>query len=146
VSTLLRPDSRRAAVAGYDIIRQQRQVRRAISLTGQFPAVDALQTGTENLRMMGRLSGLTIRRSRSRAEELLEVFGLGGAASRRLATYSGGMRRHLDIAASLAGRPVIFHDEPATGLDLPGRQALWQILAGLTRHLMPGPSTARHST
>jgi ABC-2 type transport system ATP-binding protein len=135
LSTLLRPDGGRAAVAGFDIVRQQRQVRRAISLTGQFPAVDALQTGTENLRMMGRLSGLTIRRSRSRADELLESFGLAGAASRRVATYSGGMRRRLDIAASLAGDPeVIFLDEPTTGLDLPGRQALWQILAGLARH------------
>lgn len=135
LSTLLRPDGGRAAVAGFDIMRQQRQVRRAISLTGQFPAVDALQTGTENLQMMGRLSGLTIRWSRRRADELLEVFGLTSAASRRVATYSGGMRRRLDIAASLVGRPaVIFLDEPTTGLDLPGRQALWQILAGLTSH------------
>jgi ABC-2 type transport system ATP-binding protein len=135
LATLLRPDSGRATVAGYDITRQRRQVRHAISLTGQYPAVDALQTGAENLQMMGRLSGLPARQARTRASQLLEGFGLAGAADRRVAAYSGGMRRRLDIAASLVARPaVIFLDEPTTGLDLPSRQALWQMIAGLTGH------------
>jgi ABC-2 type transport system ATP-binding protein len=134
LATLLRPDGGRASVMGCDVVSQQHQVRRQISLTGQFPAVDALQTGLENLQMMSRLSGLTGRQSRDRAEELLEGFGLARAATRRVATYSGGMRRRLDIAVSLVARPaVIFLDEPTTGLDLPSRQTLWEIIAGLTR-------------
>jgi ABC-2 type transport system ATP-binding protein len=135
LATLLRPDGGRAAVAGHDVVRQRRQARRAISLTGQYPAVDELQTGVENLRMMGRLSGLTAGQARRRAGELLEAFTLAGAADRRVAAYSGGMRRRLDIAASLVTRPaVIFLDEPTTGLDLPSRQGLWQVIAELTRH------------
>jgi ABC-2 type transport system ATP-binding protein len=135
LATLLRPDGGRAAVAGHDVVRQRRQVRRAISLTGQYPAVDELQTGAENLRMMGQLSGLTAQQARGRAGELLEAFTLAPAADRRVATYSGGMRRRLDIAASLVTRPaVIFLDEPTTGLDLPSRQSLWQVITGLTYH------------
>ncbi len=134
LTTLLRPDAGHAVVAGFDVRRQRRQLRRSISLTGQFPAVDGLQTGLENLIMMGRLSGISRSAARARAGELLDRFTLTGAANRRVATYSGGMRRRLDIAASLVGRPsVIFLDEPTTGLDLPSRNALWQTISELTR-------------
>ena len=120
LSTLLRADGGRARVAGFDIAAQRHQVRRRISLTGQYAALDGLQTGAENLRMMARLSGLRGVAARRRAGELLARFGLEDAAGRRVATYSGGMRRRLDLAASLVGYPaVIFLDEPTTGLDLP---------------------------
>ncbi len=132
LSTLLRPDAGRARVAGFDIIRDRRQVRRSISLTGQYAALDPLLTGAENLRMMARLSGLRGAAAGRRADELLARFGLTGAARRRVATYSGGMRRRLDLAASLVGRPsVIFLDEPTTGLDLPSRQVMWQVIEDL---------------
>ncbi|MEV4135394.1 ATP-binding cassette domain-containing protein [Dactylosporangium sp. NPDC049742] len=132
LATLLRPDGGRCRVAGYDVVRQRRQVRAAVSLTGQYAAVDELQTGAENLRMMGRLSGLTAAAARKRAGELLERFDLTAAADRRAGTYSGGMRRRLDLAAGLVGTPsVIFLDEPTTGLDLTSRQAMWQVIAGL---------------
>jgi ABC-2 type transport system ATP-binding protein len=107
-------------------------VRRAISLTGQYVAVDEPQTGEENLRMLGRMSGLGRREARALAAQLLEQFGLANAAGRRAATYSGGMRRRLDLAASLVGRPaVIFLDEPTTGLDPRSRQAMWDVITGL---------------
>jgi ABC-2 type transport system ATP-binding protein len=132
LSTLVRADGGRATVAGFDIARQRHQVRRSISLTGQYASLDDLQTGAENLRMMGRLAGLSRADSRRRADELLDRFDLTAAASRRVGTYSGGMRRRLDLAASLVGRPaVIFLDEPTTGLDPRSRQAMWRIVTEL---------------
>ena len=132
LSTLLRPDAGRARVAGFDIIRDRHQVRRSISLTGQYAALDGLLTGAENLRMMARLSGLRGAAAGRRADELLARFGLTEAGRRRVATYSGGMRRRLDLAASLVGHPaVIFLDEPTTGLDLPSRQVMWQVIEDL---------------
>ena len=132
LSTLLRADGGRARVAGFDIAAQRHQVRRRIALTGQYAALDGLQTGAENLRMMARLSGLRGVAARRRAGELLARFGLEDAAGRRVATYSGGMRRRLDLAASLVGYPaVIFLDEPTTGLDLPSRQTMWQVIGEL---------------
>jgi ABC-2 type transport system ATP-binding protein len=132
LATLARADAGRARVAGFDVVADRRQVRRRISLTGQFAAVDDLQTGEENLRMMGRLSGLSGTQARRRAHQLLDQFGLAYAGKRRVATYSGGMRRRLDLAASLVAHPeVLFLDEPTTGLDLRGRQAMWQVVSGL---------------
>jgi len=132
LATLLRPDAGRALVAGHDVVRERRLVRRAISLTGQYAAVDELQTGAENLRMMGRLSGLSGAAATRRATELIERFDLTGAARRKVVTYSGGMRRRLDLAAGLVGGPsVIFLDEPTTGLDLPSRQGMWEVIGGL---------------
>jgi ABC-2 type transport system ATP-binding protein len=132
LATLIRPDAGQARVAGFDVVRDRRRVRRAISLTGQYAALDELQTGTENLRMMGRLSRLTGPQARRRARELLERFDLADAGNRRVATYSGGMRRRLDLAASLVADPeVLFLDEPTTGLDPRGRQAIWQVVGAL---------------
>jgi ABC-2 type transport system ATP-binding protein len=132
LATLTRPDAGTARVAGFDVLADQHRVRRNISLTGQFAAVDDLQTGAENLRMMARLVGLPSRAVRARVDELLEQFDLAHAARRRVSTYSGGMRRRLDLAASLVGTPaVIFLDEPTTGLDLPSRQAMWEIITRL---------------
>ncbi len=132
LSTLLRPDAGRARVAGFDIIRDRHRVRRSISLTGQYAALDGQLTGAENLRMMARLSGLRGAAAGRRADEMLARFGLTEAARRRVATYSGGMRRRLDLAASLVGRPaVVFLDEPTTGLDLPSRQVMWQVVEDL---------------
>jgi ABC-2 type transport system ATP-binding protein len=132
LSTLSRPDAGRVRVAGFDVLAERGKVRRAISLTGQYAALDEAQTGLENLRMMGRLSGLSRGAARARAAELADRFALGGVAGRQAGTYSGGMRRRLDLAASLVGRPeVIFLDEPSTGLDLPSRQAMWEVVAGL---------------
>ncbi|CAL9601567.1 Daunorubicin_doxorubicin resistance ATP-binding protein DrrA [Streptomyces sp. enrichment culture] len=132
LSTLVRPDAGRARVAGFDTVRDRREVRRRISLTGQYAALDEQQTGEENLRMMGRLCGLARRRARERAGELLERFDLAGAARRRAGTYSGGMRRRLDIAAGLVGDPeVVFLDEPTTGLDPRSRQTMWELVADL---------------
>ncbi|WP_426510818.1 ATP-binding cassette domain-containing protein [Dactylosporangium sp. McL0621] len=132
LATLTRPDGGSARVAGHDVVRDRARVRRAISLTGQYAAVDELQTGAENLRMMGRLSGLSRRDARVRADELLARFDLTAAAHRRAGRYSGGMRRRLDLAAGLAGpAEVIFLDEPTTGLDLTSRQAMWEVVDGL---------------
>jgi ABC-2 type transport system ATP-binding protein len=132
LATLSRADAGRARVAGFDVDRDRRQVRRHISLTGQFAALDAAQTGEENLRMIARLAGLPRAAARRRAAELLEQFDLAAAAGRRPGTYSGGMRRRLDLAASLAGRPaVIFLDEPTTGLDPQSRLTAWRAIAGL---------------
>ena len=132
LATLARADAGTARVAGFDVVAERRQVRRRISLTGQYAALDELQTGEENLLMMGRLSGLPGPAARRRAGELLEQFGLPDAGRRTVATFSGGMRRRLDLAASLVGQPsVIFLDEPTTGLDPRSRQAVWQVVAGL---------------
>jgi ABC-2 type transport system ATP-binding protein len=133
LTTLIEPDGGRASVAGYDVVAQRAQVRRAISLTGQYAALDALQTGAENLRMMARLAGLDSGGSRRRADALLERFDLVAAGGRRVSTYSGGMRRRLDLAASLVRRPqVLFLDEPTTGLDPRSRQQMWNLLGELT--------------
>jgi ABC-2 type transport system ATP-binding protein len=119
-------------VAGFDVVRDRRQIRRRISLTGQFAALDAAQTGEENLRMIARLAGLSRAVARRRAAELLDQFELTDAGRRRVGTYSGGMRRRLDLAASLAGHPsVIFLDEPTTGLDPQSRLTTWRAIAGL---------------
>jgi ABC-2 type transport system ATP-binding protein len=132
LATLTRADAGQARVAGFDVSRDRHQVRRHISLTGQYAGVDGLQTGAENLRMMARLSGLPAPQARRRVSELLAQFGLTEAGGRRVATYSGGMRRRLDLAASLVTQPaVIFLDEPTTGLDLPSRQRMWQVVTGL---------------
>jgi ABC-2 type transport system ATP-binding protein len=134
LATLLRPDAGTARVAGHDVVTERAQVRRAISLTGQDVAVDELQTGAENLRMMARLHRLPAARARARADELLDRFDLADAGGRRVGTYSGGMRRRLDLAVSLIVRPaVLFLDEPTTGLDPRSRQAVWDVVAGLTR-------------
>jgi ABC-2 type transport system ATP-binding protein len=133
LATLSRPDGGQVRVAGFDVLRERAQVRKAISLTGQYAALDETQTGEENLRMMGRLSGLSRRDAGARAAQLLDRFALSAEVGRRqVGTYSGGMRRRLDLAASLVGGPsVIFLDEPSTGLDLPSRQAMWEVVAGL---------------
>ncbi|MCX5377727.1 ATP-binding cassette domain-containing protein [Streptomyces sp. NBC_00091] len=132
LATLTAPDSGTARVAGHDITGARALVRSRISLTGQFAALDDLQTGTETLRMMGRLTGLSPRDARARAGELLERFGLSEAADRLTRTYSGGMRRRLDLAASLVGRPeVLFLDEPTTGLDPRSRAELWDVVREL---------------
>ncbi|MEW1794115.1 ATP-binding cassette domain-containing protein [Streptomyces niveus] len=133
LATLADADGGTATVAGYDVRTQRRQVRRAVSLTGQFASVDEKQTGEENLRMMARLGGLSRPAARRRAAELLERFDLTAAGRRLAGTYSGGMRRRLDLAAGLVGEPrVVFLDEPTTGLDLRSRQELWQVVRGLS--------------
>jgi ABC-2 type transport system ATP-binding protein len=132
LSTLVTPDAGSARVAGHDVVTGKDGVKHSISLTGQFAAVDEVLTGEENLRMMGRLAGLSAKESRSRATELLEHFDLMEAASKRVKTYSGGMRRRLDLAISLVvSRPVLFLDEPTTGLDTRSRRALWDIILQL---------------
>jgi ABC-2 type transport system ATP-binding protein len=132
LSTLTTPDGGRATVAGHDVVTDPAGVRRSISLTGQYAALDELQTGTENLRMIGRLAGLSARAARARAVELLDRFDLVAAGGRRVGTYSGGMRRRLDLAASLV-RPVevLFLDEPTTGLDPRSRIRMWELVSEL---------------
>lgn len=133
VSTLLPPGSGRAWVCGFDVETQSAAVRQFIGLSGQYAAVDGYLTGRENLRMIGGLYGLGRHRTHRRSEELLERLDLTAAADRRVRTYSGGMRRRLDIAASLVGGPrVLFLDEPTTGLDPHGRIAVWELLEELT--------------
>ncbi|MFI0424957.1 ATP-binding cassette domain-containing protein [Spongiactinospora sp. 9N601] len=132
LTTLIRADRGEARVAGFDVVRQRAEVRRGITLTGQYAAVDELQTGAENLRMMARLRGMSGSAARRRAAELLDRFDLTDAGGRRVATYSGGMRRRLDLAAGLVVPPsVIFLDEPTTGLDPRSRQAMWQVITDL---------------
>ncbi|MFG1912631.1 ATP-binding cassette domain-containing protein [Kribbella sp. NPDC048928] len=134
LTTLTRPDSGTATIAGYDVLREPARVRGAISLTGQYAAVDENQTGEENLVMVGRLMHLGRRTARRRTAELLEQFGLSTAMDRRVKTYSGGMRRKLDLAMSLIARPqVIFLDEPTTGLDPASRSAMWDAIVELVR-------------
>ncbi len=132
LATLMRADAGTARVAGRDVTAERREVRRRISLTGQYAALDEAQTGRENLRMMGRLLHLPAAAGRARADQLLERFDLVDAAVRRVGTYSGGMRRRLDLAAGLVGDPeIIFLDEPTTGLDPRSRQAMWEVVTGL---------------
>jgi ABC-2 type transport system ATP-binding protein len=134
LSTLVRPDGGRAIVNGYDVVRQPQAVRASIGLTGQYAAVDDLLTGEENLVMMGELYQLGAAAARDRARDLLETFDLTDAAGRVAKTYSGGMRRRLDLAASLvATPPVLFLDEPTTGLDPRSRTTLWQIIKQLVQ-------------
>ncbi|MES5816905.1 ATP-binding cassette domain-containing protein [Streptomyces sp. RG80] len=132
LTTLEQPDAGRALVDGHDVVRQARQVRRTIGLTGQYVAVDEEISGQENLYLVGRLLNLRPKRARARADELLEQFGLADAATRTTKGYSGGMRRRLDLAASLVGEPrVLFLDEPTTGLDPRSRNALWEIVRSM---------------
>src|SRR4051794_24212125 len=134
LSTLVRPDEGTVTVAGHDLATDPDGIRRAISVTGQAAAVDGVLTGEENLRMMARLVGFSSTEARGRAAELIERFDLGSAARKRVATYSGGMRRRLDLTLSLvATPPVIFLDEPTTGLDTRSRQTLWDIIHDLAR-------------
>ncbi|GAA2522540.1 ATP-binding cassette domain-containing protein [Streptomyces fimbriatus] len=126
LSTLLAPTAGQATVAGYDVVRQPRQLRRVIGLTGQYASVDEKLSGWENLYLIGRLLDLPRKQARARADELLERFSLTEAARRPAATYSGGMRRRLDLAASMIGRPaVLYLDEPTTGLDPRTRNEVW---------------------
>ena len=129
LSTLIKPDAGSAFVGGYDVVRQPKQLRRTIGLTGQYASVDELLSGYENLYLIGRLLDLSSRDSKARAAELLERFSLTEAAKRTAKTYSGGMRRRLDLAAALIGRPeVLFLDEPTTGLDPASRLVLWEMV------------------
>ncbi|QUQ65772.1 ATP-binding cassette domain-containing protein [Kutzneria sp. CA-103260] len=129
LATLLRPDSGQAKVAGYDVLTQPREVRRRIGLAGQYAAVDELLTGRENLVLLGTLLRLGRKRARERSTELLERFELTDAADRPAGTYSGGMRRRLDLATCLiADPPVVFLDEPTTGLDPTSRVLLWRMV------------------
>ncbi|MGW1178736.1 ATP-binding cassette domain-containing protein [Kitasatospora sp. NPDC002543] len=126
LSTLIKPDAGTAYVGGYDVLRQPKQLRRTIGLTGQYASVDELLSGYENLYLIGRLLDLSRREARARAAELLERFSLTEAAKRTAKTYSGGMRRRLDLAASMIGRPrVLYLDEPTTGLDPRTRNEVW---------------------
>ena len=132
LSTLLRPDSGTARVAGHDVVKEASAVRAAIGVTGQFSAVDALMTGEENLRLMADLRHLGRREGRRRVSELVERFELADAARKPLATYSGGMRRRLDLAMTLVSRPdIVFLDEPTTGLDPRSRAEMWHIVREL---------------
>jgi len=132
LATLLRPDAGSATVAGHDLLTDPRGVRRSISLTGQYAAVDDMLTGEENLRMMARLRHLPPRAARDRARQLLAEFDLEDARRRLVKAYSGGMRRRLDLAISLIARPeLLFLDEPTTGLDPRSRDQLWAAVKGL---------------
>ncbi|MEV5982662.1 ATP-binding cassette domain-containing protein [Streptomyces sp. NPDC052114] len=133
LATLTEPDAGTARIAGHDTRTHRRAARRALSLTGQYAAVDEKQTGAENLRMMARLAGLSRPAARARATALLARFGLTDAGDRLVGTYSGGMRRRVDLAAGLVGDPeVIFLDEPTTGLDPRSRQEMWTVVRELT--------------
>jgi ABC-2 type transport system ATP-binding protein len=134
LTTLLRPDQGRCWVNGIDVLTHPGQVRRAIGVSGQYAAVDEYLTGMENLEMVGRLYHLGRKRARARAEELLERFNLADAANRPVMTYSGGMRRRLDLAGALViSPPVIVLDEPTTGLDPRGRLGMWDVISERVR-------------
>ena len=133
-ATLLKPDAGRATVAGYDVRKQAREIRSVIGLSGQYAAVDENLTGRENLWMFGRLYQLSSPEAGARADELLEQFDLLDAADRVVKTYSGGMRRRLDLGSALIGRPrLLFLDEPTTGLDPRSRIGMWEVIRGLVR-------------
>ena len=132
LSTLLIPDAGHARVGGFDVVRDAHRVRQLIGLTGQYAAVDEMLTGAENLLLIGRLLGHPKRQAKARARALLDDFGLTDAADRAAKTYSGGMRRRLDLAASLVGRPpMLYLDEPTTGLDPRARAELWNLIRSL---------------
>lgn len=132
LTTLLRPDAGRAEVAGLDVVKDADTLRARIGLAGQYAAVDEYLTGYENLEMVGRLYHLSGKVARQRAKELLEQFDLVDASRRIVKTYSGGMRRRLDLAASLIiSPPILFLDEPTTGLDIRGRLAMWEVISNL---------------
>jgi ABC-2 type transport system ATP-binding protein len=134
LTTLLKPDRGSAKIFGYDIVKDSRMVRRLIGVTGQYASVDEKLSATENLIIFSRLLGLSSREAKRKAVDLLEAFGLTEAAKRPLAKYSGGMRRRLDLAASLIARPpLIFLDEPTTGLDPRTRNQMWNTIRGLVR-------------
>lgn len=134
LATLLRPDAGRATVAGFDVVTQAQQLRRVIGLSGQFAAVDENLTGRENLWMFGRLYQLGSAVARTRAADLLDRFDLVDAADRTVKTYSGGMRRRLDLASALIGQPrLLFMDEPTTGLDPRSRLGMWDVIRDLVR-------------
>jgi oleandomycin transport system ATP-binding protein len=133
LATLLRPDGGHAAVCGHDVVTQAHQVRQLSGLTGQYASVDETLTGMENLILIGRLTGQSRAESRARARDLLAAFRLSDAGDRAAKTYSGGMRRRLDLAASLVTRPrVLYLDEPTTGLDPLSRNEMWDVVRGLT--------------
>ena len=133
LATLVRPDSGHATVCGHDVVRHAHQVRQLTGLTGQYASVDETLTGTENLVLIGRLTGQPRAAAGSRARALLAEFRLTDAADRAVRTYSGGMRRRLDLAASLVTRPrVLYLDEPTTGLDPRSRNEMWDVVRGLT--------------
>jgi len=143
LSTIIHPDAGRATVMGYDVIRNADQVRQQIGLAGQSAAVDPNLTGRENLRMVGKLAQLPTKQANSRGSELLERFDLADAADRPVRTYSGGMRRRLDVAAALVHKPpVLYLDEPTTGLDIQSRTELW----GVIRELVSEGSTVLLTT
>ncbi|MGQ0803957.1 MAG: ATP-binding cassette domain-containing protein [Actinomycetota bacterium] len=132
LTTIIRPDAGRAEVLGFDVVRRPQAVRARIGLAGQFAAVDENLTGRENLHLMGRLTHLPRGVFTARSDELLERFELTDAADRPVRTYSGGMRRRLDVSAALVHRPpVLFLDEPTTGLDVHSRRELWEVIEGL---------------
>ncbi|MEP9393251.1 ATP-binding cassette domain-containing protein [Gordonia sp. VNK1] len=132
LTTLMRPDAGEVRVAGIDVVQEPAKVRPLIGLTGQFAALDGNLTARENLVLFGRLFKLGAREATRRADELLDEFALADAADRRTVTYSGGMRRRLDLAASMIGRPrVLFLDEPTTGLDPRSRNMLWEVVSQL---------------
>jgi ABC-2 type transport system ATP-binding protein len=132
LSTLIRPSSGRVVVAGYDIARQAARVRASIAMTGQSTALDTFLTGRENLVLFGRLRGLRRRQAKARADELIEQFDLGAVADREICTYSGGMKRRVDLGAALMVLPqVLFLDEPTTGLDPRSRRTVWALVSSL---------------
>ncbi len=134
LSTLLRPDSGRATIAGFDVVKDADRIRSIIGLSGQYAAVDENLTGRENLWMFGRLYQIQKAEAKRRADELLEQFNLTDAGNRPVKTYSGGMRRRLDLASALIGRPqLLFLDEPTTGLDPRSRLGMWDVIRGLVR-------------
>ena len=138
ITTLLAPTRGRAAILGHDVVRERHAVRSLIGVTGQYASVDEMLTGAENLRLFGRLLGLGRRRARERADELLAAFSLTEAGGKRVNSYSGGMRRRLDLAVSLIAQPpLVFLDEPTTGLDPRTREQMWDVI----RSLVEGGST-----